>query len=321
MTSAPLPNVFVVGAAKSGTTSLFYQLGQHPDVYMSPVKEPHFYADDLGLGVDDFLSRHPELFLPESPIDFWSGRMRSVQSGFHRDETAYRTLFVHARDEPVRAEASTSYLLSEHAAANIAHDVPDARIVIMLRHPVDVMHSLHAMLRLGRNEPYWEFTDAIEASRRRTLGTPPGHGVWTRYFEVIRFADQIRRYLQVFPRERIHVSLFDDLRRDPMGWLHGIHDFLGIERHTPRDVRPTNDSKVAWSDAIHRFLLRPTGRARALVSRIPEPVRVTAIRANMRAVRRDPLDPAMRASLVDELRPGIEDLADVIDRDLSDWID
>lgn len=320
MTGTRVPNTFVVGAAKSGTTALWYYLGQHPDVYLAPVKEPHRWAEDLRLSSHPFLARHPELFLPRGAVDFWTARMGPVTDGLGADPDSYPSLYAAAGAQRVVGEADPAYLLSEVAAERIAAHHPDARIVMVLRHPVEVVHSLHAMLRLGANEPHWDVADAVAASRDRPVGDPPGHDAWTRYLEVVRFAPQVRRYLEAFPREQVLVTLFDDLRADVVAWLHGVQDFLGVARHTPSDLRPANDSRMARSPRLHRLLLDPPPTLARVLRRLPPAVRVRAMAANMTAVPRDPLPPALRRELTAELAPDVRELADLIDRDLSHWL-
>ena len=314
------PNFFVVGAAKSGTTALWYYLGQHPDCYLAPVKEPHRWAEDLRLGSHPFLSRHPELFLPTGAVDFWSARMAHVDAGLGTDPASYPSLYAAAGDQQAVGEADPAYLLSEAAAGAIARAHPDARIVIVLRHPVEVMHSLHAMLRLGAQEPHWDFAEAVAASREREVGDPPGHEVWARYLDVVRFAPQVRRYLDAFPRGQVHVSLFDDLRADVAGWVQEVQAFLGLAPQRPPDLRPANDSQRARSTRLHRLLLDPPPRAARVVHRLPTGLRVRAVAANMRPLVRDPLPPDLRRDLTAELAPDIRELAGLIDRDLSHWL-
>ena len=314
------PNFFVVGAAKSGTTALWYYLGQHPDCYLAPVKEPHRWAEDLHLPSHPFLARHPELFLPRGAVDFWTDRMGPVGAGLGTDAASYPSLYAAAGAQRAVGEADPAYLLSEVAPDAISQAHPDARVVIVLRHPVEVMHSLHAMLRLGANEPCWDFAQAVAASRDREVGDPPGHEVWARYLDVVRFAPQVRRYLEAFPRAQVHVSLFDDLRTDVVGWLQDVQAFLGLAPQRPPDLRPANDSQRVRSPRLHRLLLDPSPRAARVVRRLPTSLRVRAVAANMQPLVRDPLPPSLRRDLTAELAPDVRELADLIDRDLSHWL-
>ena len=162
------PNLFIVGAPKCGTTSLDNYLRQHPDVFMSPKKEPHYFGSDL--------------YAPR----------------FIRDWETYRVLFSGATDEAVVGEASVWYLYSQNAAREIHSVCPNAKIIIMLRNPVDQMHSLHSQRLYSGLETIRDFEDALaaEADRKRGQRIPPhAHPVEGLFYgDVASYAYQVERY-------------------------------------------------------------------------------------------------------------------------------
>jgi len=142
----PRPNLFIVGAPKAGTTSLYEYLAGHPQIYMSPVKEPMYFCPD----VHGFREGFPFMY--------------------GEDERAYLALYDDARDEKRLGEATTRYLVS-HDAARLVHDfAPDAVAIAMLRNPVDLVHALHNERVSQGNEPITDFEEAMAADAPRSRG-------------------------------------------------------------------------------------------------------------------------------------------------------
>src|SRR5262249_50339658 len=134
------PDLFIVGAPRCGTTAMYTYLGQHPDIFMSARKEPHFFGTDFS-----------------SPA-------------LDRDEQTYLALFTGARNETRAGEASVFYLCSRRAAKEIHAFSPSARIIIMLRNPVEMMYSLHSRHVLTGNEDINDFGTALAAAAERKRG-------------------------------------------------------------------------------------------------------------------------------------------------------
>jgi hypothetical protein len=202
-----LPNFLIVGAPKSGTTSLYRYLQDHPQVFLPEVKEPGFFAE---------------------------GGARKVQT-----LSEYEALFA-AADTPAIGEASVTYLYDPHAASRIRGVLgADTRILILLRNPVDKAHSLWGhMVGLGAEE--LSFSEALAAEKERLTGAsplPPGNPAPTYYAYLSRaqYTPQVRRYLETFPRDRVRVEIFEEFFADPARAYAGICEFLGVGAdHTPR---------------------------------------------------------------------------------------
>src|SRR6187551_2293912 len=145
------PDLFIIGAPKSGTTSLYEYLEGHPEVFMSPVKEPGYFSGDVN-------------------------REHRRRFSYPADEAKYLALFADARDEKRLGEASTRYILSPAAAAQVKDFQPDARIVAILRNPVEMIHSLHGELVSTGDEDITDFAEALAADHDRAEGRrlPPG---------------------------------------------------------------------------------------------------------------------------------------------------
>ncbi len=200
------PNLFIVGAPRCGTTTLWSHLKEHPEIFMSREKELYFFDSDLWA--------RPE----------WAPTLEQ-----------YLDNFASAGDrQKVIGEATPSYLRSKRAPSEIKSFSPDARIIIMLRNPLDVMYSLHAQaLRYG-TEPIRSFELALEADKKREGRELVG------YWNFTDFPDQVKRYFNLFGRERVRIIIFDDLQKDLSAVCQGTLHFL--------DVSPSQTSTSASRD-------------------------------------------------------------------------
>jgi hypothetical protein len=293
-----MPDFFIVGAFKCGTTALYEYLRQHPQVFMPFHKEPLFFGDDL-------TRRY--------------GRMT-------RDQ--YLALFRDARPGQRVGEASAWYLYSRTAAREIAEFAPGAQIIVMLRNPVDVMYAQHSQLLFNVEEDIADFVEALEAepARRRGERLPPGPlRVENLYYrDSVRFAEQVERYFEAFGRERVHVIVYDDFRDRTAETYRGVLEFLGVDPDFAPDFQVRNPNKRVRFPRLQRLVYQPPGpllRAVPWLRRFPlvHVAREALLRLNSSAARRPPMDPELRARLLEELTPDVERLGILIGRDLSAW--
>ncbi len=295
------PNFFIVGAAKSGTTALYGYLGQHPEIFVSTVKEPHFFSTDL-----HFAHRPP-----------WS-----------LDE--YLSFFEGAGREAKRiGEASTSYLSSTVAARRIHEFEPAAGVIIMLRNPVDRMYARHSQNLFSGSEDIEDFAAALEAEEDRRKGDhlPPRARLVKALFyrDDARYATQVARYLDTFGRDQVHVILFEDFRRDPARTYASVLEFLDVGPDFQPTFTVANANKEARNRVVHRLLQNPPAAVRRLARLLLAPLTRKRAKASLRHLNtvvrpRPPMDAALRERLLAELRPDIERLAELIQRDLSHWL-
>lgn len=298
-----LPNFFIVGAGKSGTTSLYHYLDGHPDVFMSPLKEPNFFA------------------LEGEKVDFKSpGADGGINARSVTDFAAYEELFDGARGERAVGEASPMYLRSEKAPAGIKLLVPEAKIIAILRDPAERTYSAYLnQVRDGR-EPL-SFADALAAEEAR------GRANWApgwQYSLDGYYHEQLSRYYDLFERDRIKVYLYEDLRRDPLGLVRDVLRFLDVdETHVPDTSLRHNVSGIPRSRLLHDFLKRPNPAKSLLKPFLSKKTRRRlSMRAQNRNLSRPPaLQPEMRRALVDGYREDITKLQGLIGRDLSAWLE
>ena len=292
------PDLFIVGAFKAGTTALYEYLRAHPEVFMSVPKEPMYFGSDL-------TPRYRRMTEPE-----------------------YLALFKAARSDQRAGEASPWYLYSTSAAAEIKAFEPAARIVIMLRNPVDVMYSQHSQLVFNQREDLTDFAAALEAEPDRMAGrrVPPDaiRPEALFYRKSVRFPEQVRRYLDVFGRADVHFVVFDDLVADAAGVYRATLEFLAIDPTIPLDPTVYNPNRSARSDRMQRAIFAPPPALRGLFGRLRQVpllhrVRDRLVTANSRPAERQKMDPALRAALTAEFAPQVAELGEIIGRDLSAW--
>ena len=203
-----IPDIFIVGAPKSGTTSLYEWLRGHPDVFMTPVKEPCFYSRDLAQDK--------------------SGNFLRYES----DRDRYLALFDEAGDAKRAGEASTRYLYSKDAPALIAKDQPSARIVAVLRNPVDMIASLHAHKLAGGTEDLADFEEALAAEDDRRAGRRiprDSNPLLATYRDRAHFGEQVARWRDAFGPDQVHVMIFEEMVRDPGAHFRRLLEFLAID--------------------------------------------------------------------------------------------
>jgi len=298
-----LPNFLVIGASKSGTTSLYYYLQQHPDVYMSPVKEPKFFAlegrklDFRGPGADERINR-------------WAVT----------DIEEYRALFEGAEGEKAIGEASPTYLHSPQAPGRIKHYVPEARLIALLRNPVDRAYSAYVQhVRDGR-EPL-SFSEALREEEGRLRDNwSPGWG----YKRIGFYHRHLKRYYEMFGEERIKVCLYEELSEDPVGVSRDIFRFLGVDdAFVPDTSLRHNTSGIPRSRALLRFIKKPNVVKSALKPLLPGGVRkrISVNVQNWNLEKAPPLPEGARRELAEAYREDILGLQDLIGRDLSGWLD
>ncbi len=304
------PNFFIVGAPKCGTTSLHEYLQRHPDVFMPYYKEPHFFGSDLeGTRFEQFRGR-PERYLK---------------------------LFNDARGARRIGESSPWYLVSQRAAAEIHAYDPDAKIIIMLRNPVDMMYSMWSQFRYSGNEQIARFEDALAAEADRRAGERIRRAAHCltglQYRQVARFSPQVERYFEQFGRENVLVLIFDDFAADTATAYQSALEFLGLDQRfsTTFDIRnPNKEVRLGWLqqwivDSGFSLMLLKDRLTYLATTHVLVPYRIRTravegvIAAYTKYERRSPLTVELRARLADDFRDDISRLSELLGRDLSHW--
>jgi hypothetical protein len=284
------PNTFIVGAPKCGTTALYTYLAEHPHIFMSPIKEPDFFAQD---------------FLGEQR------RVRTLPE--------YLKCFAGARNEEIIGEASTSYFASKLAPNQIKAFSPNAHIIIMLRNPVDKMYSRFIEARISNKEAHESFEEALETEKR--YGPSSGLG----YMESARYTCRVRKYLETFGRQSIHIIIYDDFKDHTAEIYQDTLRFLGLSPDGRSEFSVVNRSRYVRSTVLHQLVrhppnfLRTIGRA-AMPQGMRKRLRGWLSRLNMVSTPPPPLKPALRYRLQAQFEDDVNDLEQLIGRDLSHWL-
>jgi hypothetical protein len=313
-----MPDFFIIGHAKCGTTALYEMLRRHRDIYMPEYKE--------GAG------KEPWFFSRDNP-DPQAGNERSVDSTGRRDMSLeqYLSLFADARPDQRVGEASTSYIWSKSAAARIAEACPDAKIIAILREPASFLRSLHQQLLVNHHESEQDFAKALALDDARREGRHiPSHSYWPGaliYSDRVRYVEQLRRYHAVFPPEQVLVLIYDDFRRDNEATVRRVLRFLEVDDAAPIAVLDANPSITLRSKRLNdlrRALragrnpllrgLRNTGKA-LTTERMREAVFYPLQR---RLVYAHPgrTDEDLMNELRRRFRPEVEKLSEYLGRDL-----
>ena len=292
------PDFFIVGAPKCGTTAMDEYLKQHPEIFMSETKELHFFGKDL---------------------KFNCPRITREQ---------YLSHFSKAKMEKRIGEASVWYLYSKKAAREIREFCPSASIIIMLRNPADMLYSLHSQLLYNGDEDIENFEAALnaESDRKRGLRIPrciiPVSALF--YRDVVKYTEQVQRYIDVFGHEKVHIVIFDDFKSDAPGIYRKTLRFLGVNSDFQPDFRIINPNKRILSKTLRSLLLhRPKivkWLGNTFMSRsLRDGLLCLFFRFNTRYMPRPSMDSALKQQLVKDFVPEVEKLSHLLNRDLTHW--
>jgi len=307
-----VPDFFVVGQPKSGTTAIYEMLRRHPQIYMPDIKEPMFFASDLRPNARAQASGHER-----RPV-------------FPSTYEEYLSLFAPATADQRVGEASSSYLRSRVAASAIAEVQPSARIIAILREPASLLRSLH-LQRLQEHvesEPDFAQAMALEETRQQGIrARPRDRPQMLLYSDFIHYVEQLRRYDAVFAREQMLVLIYDDFRRDNEGTMRGVLRFLQVDDAAPIEALRANPTVAVRSERLERMVRgAQSGRgplsrpARTIVKAVtPQQLRRRLFyplrrRVMYRAPER--VDETVMAELRRRFKPEVVALSEYLDRDL-----
>ena len=228
VTQRRVPDFFIVGHQKCGTTALYRMLQHHPQIYMPAEKEPRFFITELRPKRRD--GRKPK-------------RPATLED--------YLALFADAGPDQRAGEASPQYLRYEEVPPAIAEVAPEAKIIVLLREPADFLRSFHGQMLHNRIETVKDFQKAmeLEPARRRGERFPRGcnRKSWLLYSDHIRYAEQLKWFNASFPRENLLVLIYEEYRRDNEGVVREVMRFLDVDDAVPIeqvDTRPLKDVRL-----------------------------------------------------------------------------
>jgi hypothetical protein len=291
------PDLYIVGAPKCGTTSLYTYLKAHPEIFMSPLKEPNFFAEDT---LGDFR------------------KVRTLQE--------YLCCFAGATSEKRVGEASVAYLGSPGAPVAIKAFQASARIIILLRDPVELMYWRHSMLVYEGFETFTNFEAALDADEKQERGVVfPGRRVVPSYRARATFSPGVRRYLETFGKQNVLVLLLDDFKRSPGPACRSVLRFLGVNAEFDLPFPAVNQDRRARNKAVHTFVRTPPPWVRRMSHAILPPVGRRLAGGCIRWLNtelrpRQAMRPGLRMRLRQQCAADIQELGVILGRDLSGWL-
>lgn len=280
------PNFFLVGAPRCGTTSMYAYLKQHPEIWVSVDKEPHFFGSDL-----------------------------TPQPGTIREKDLYLSLFAGAGERPCVGEGSVWYLSSRRAPLEIRDYAPDAKILILLREPAQMAYSLYSLYRRTGNEDLSTFEEALAAEPERRQGRRIPAGTYfpegLLYTDAARYAAKVERYFEVFGRANVHCILFDNFVRDTAAVYRQTLRFL--------DVDPEFQAELDLARANQRIRMLAIRQLRQLPPELLRRIQFHQMKLHDAGSPQPPLAADTAARLRESIAEDVARLGALLGRDLGAW--
>ena len=302
------PNLFIVGQPKSGTTALHQFLGQHPEIYMSSIKEPHFFCSDFHLESDRAYGK-------KRFYDF-------------RSESAYLQLFNKAKNVKVAGESSTNYLYSHVAAEKIYNFNPDAKIIIILREPAKFLYSLHShyVKFTEENEPDFLTALSLESQRQEEKALSPRvtSPSYLYYSQRVQYHQQVKRYCDRFKPEQIKVIIFEEFKSDNKRVFREVLEFLGVEPNFTPEYAAVNVNKEVKFKSVNNVINNPLVKSitkNLLSQEFNEFVRDNIVEKFLwHQAPKASIPEEIRLQLMEQYRPEVIKISELLNRDLvSKW--
>lgn len=291
-----LPDFFIAGGVKCGSTSLYRYLGQHPDVYMPRVKEPGFFVYEGRRG----------------PLPV-KGATATLQE--------YSALYADVPRGVIAGDASPIYLYhSRTAAPRLRELVPEARLIVSLRNPIQRAFAQYRMAVAEGMEDARDFEAALDAESERV---ERGEPMIYHYMRQGLYYEDVKRYMETFGPDRVHIHLFDDFQRDPLAVVEELFDFLGVDgAFVPKLHARYNASRGIKHRRFDRLLRQPGLLKNALGRVLPVRTR-RRIKARLMGLNIEPhrMSESARLRLAAAYREDLRKLSSLLDRDLSTWLD
>jgi hypothetical protein len=300
-----LPDFLVIGAPKAGTTALHVALARHPELFMSRVKEPKFFLTD---------GPPPTAGGPGDAATFRDYVWR------RRD---YEALFDDAPPGTLRGESTTLYLRDPDACRRIQKTIPAARLIAVLRDPVDRAHSNWTHLRSAGLEPEADFVRACRLESRRSAD---GWGPFWQYLSLGKYGEQLAHLYSLFDREQVLILMYRDLRERPVETLDQVCEFLGVTTGLVGEVPAANVTTETSHSRLNNVLRAMVRRSSSFDYRLPGPLKRAISGRAERLLQREqglrrPLTTAARAELIPVFEADIALLEAVTQRSFDHWRD
>jgi len=311
-----LPNFIVVGANKGGTTSIYHYLKQHPEVYLSPVKEPHFFSSDIDVNL--FKREFAQNKLQDIEKYVNGDMQQEFHAAFIRDETQYRKLFKLVKNEKAIGELSTSYLYSKTAASEIIKLIPKCKIIICLRNPIERAFSHYRMNLWTGNSNEFDFLKALEDDFDHD---PKVWGNAHLYTEIGMYYEQVKRYLDLFDKEHVKIIFTEDMKRDAAGVIRELYEFIGVTSDFTPDTSTQYNEVFTPKYKNLTWVLNKSGIRPLMKKFSPSFIKKMVVKMFYKGKSdKGEIATAAKAFLVRKLEQDVKQLGLLLNKDLSNWL-
>jgi len=324
------PNFFIVGVAKAATSSLYQYIGQHPDIFISPIKEPDYFASTFVSASGNTVAENIKMFNKSQKVVFLNAYNRFCESGdieerdliFVRDnimiknKEAYLSLFRNVKEEKIIAEASTSYLFYDGVAEKIYNFSPDARILISLRDPVERALSAYTFMVFRMFENLSFEKALIVEDERLKQGYPHIYA----YKMQGLYYEKVKKYLDIFGSKRVKIVWGEDLKSNLMDVIYEIFDFLGLGKIEVDVGVKSNISGIPRFIKLYEQLIKIVYKKnlkKILKSFIPFKTREKIL--NIFKGKKPDIKPKIIKELCDFYREDIKKLSELTGKKLTHW--
>ncbi len=296
------PNFFIAGAPKCGTTALSEYLKDHPNIYFSQPKEPHYFA-----------------------FDFEQYRVAKTLE-------EYLSLFADSMTKhTVIGEGSIFYLYSSVALSKIYEFNPKAKIIVMLRNPIDMIYSFHSQLLYSADEEESNFEKAwrLQSIRQQGQQIPRQcrEVAFLHYAAIGRLGEQIERLFTIFPSEQIEIIWFEDFIQSTKQVYDRVLNFLEVDNDNRLDFARINENKSHKLGALGSFSEKPPVLLSTIALKARDILGIERLNIldtirflNTKIASRKPLNDPLRVEMISEFAPDIKKLSQLLNKDLSHWI-
>lgn len=312
------PNFFVVGTVKGGTTSLHQYLEQHPQIFMSSIKETNFFAR-FDINEMDF-SRDYAHDVNIDLKNYLKGDMKNpIHIAHINKEEDYLKLFKNVDKEKAIGEVSNSYLLYENAPKEIFKFDPNAKIIMILRNPIKRAFSQYVMnLRLGKTLKNNFLEEIIEDDNKKVKGWGANH----QYLFVGNYYEQVKRYFEIFPIENVKILFYDDYQNDSTKVLKELYRFLEVEvDFLPDFSKKLNEAGVPKFKKLNYFINQfgiISWAKRNFPRSLREPFKKLMYSSKKENI--PTITPEEKEWLINYYKKDIQNLENLIKKDLSAWL-
>lgn len=312
----PLPNFFIAGAPKSGTTSLYHHLDQHPEIFMSPLKEISYFSEEVREAKFGPELRRGASEARQGLRDYIdAGAPTKRFGGIVDDWQDYCSLFAAAGEERAIGEGSVCYLWSRSAPERIAATIPGAKVIVVLRDPVERAFSqyIHA---LADGALTWSFTEHLD----RAFSRKPGDdelNLFHPFLELGMYAEQIRRYRRYFPENHLGMWTYEESLQS--NFLSEVFRFLGVDP----GFRPDTSERYLQQEIVSvpriRKVMRSSSAWKRLKSHLPLYFLRTIRNAAYKPAKRLQMSPRDRERLEQYYLPSVRDLDLLLGARVAHW--